>query len=164
MRFVKGDRTLKRITTNNPNGMSENMRNMVFAKNNEVYLRGLGDNAEDISLVNYCRIEYEKQHKCELEKDISAEDFGEYMDYGDLLSNFYWACVGFCEVRARLEVYEDEAEKIRTTCAKHCHMGKDIKLIEREYNEGHEPYGEILAQYEHQLKVCPRICSNYKKA
>jgi hypothetical protein len=153
---------MKRLTTNEPSGMTENMLNMVFGKNNEVYLRGLGENGEDISLVNYCRKEYEKLHGCELEKDISAIDFGDYMDDDDLLSIFYWACVGFSEVRQRLMRYEDEAQKVRMTCSKPCHMGKDIKLIEREYNLGHKPYGEILAQYERQLEECPKICSRYK--
>ena len=154
---------MKRLTTNEPNGMTENMLNMVFGKDNEVWLRGLGDNEEDISLVNYCRKEYNRLYEDSLDDTLTAENFGELMDDDSLLSIMYWACVGFCEVRGRLEVYEDEAEKIRTTCVKSCHMGKDIKLIEREYKEGHEPYGEILAQYEHQLKTCPRICSNYKK-
>lgn len=63
----------------------------------------------------------------------------------------------------RLAFYEDEADKIRMCCAKPCHMGKDIKLIEREYGEGHAPYGAILAQYERQLKECPRICPRYEK-
>lgn len=116
---------MKRITTNKPVGMSENMRNMVFAKDNEVYLRGFGENGEDISLVNYCRPEYEKLHKYELEKNISACDFGEYMDDNDLLSNFYWVCVGFCEVRARLMHYEEKlgeatTEEITEVVARNC--------------------------------------------
>lgn len=61
-----------------------------------------------------------------------------------------------------LEKYQNEAVKIMNTCSKPCHMGKDIKLIEREYNEGHEPYGVILAQYECQLRDCPKICPRYK--
>jgi hypothetical protein len=153
---------MKRLTTNKPKGMTENMLNMVFGKNNEVYLRGLGENQEDISLVEYCKKEYNRLYDDSLDDTWTAENFGELMDDDSLLSIMYWACVGFCEVRARLEVYEDESEKIRTACTKPCHMGKDIKLIKREYKEGHEPYGQILAQYECQLKTCPKICSAYK--
>lgn len=61
-----------------------------------------------------------------------------------------------------LEKYQCEAKKIMITCSKPCHMGKDIKLIEREYELGHKPYGEILAQYEQQIKDCPKICPRYK--
>jgi hypothetical protein len=67
------------------------------------------------------------------------------------------------EVLKKLADYEDEAEKILTCCSKPCHMGKDIKLIEREYREGHEPYGQILAQYERQLEECPKICPRYQR-
>lgn len=61
-----------------------------------------------------------------------------------------------------LEKYQKEANKIVMTCSRVCHMGKDIKLIEREYNGGHEPYGSILAQYEVQVRECPKICPRYK--
>jgi hypothetical protein len=153
---------MERLTTENPKGNTEIMLNIVFVKDNEAWLRRTGENGEDISLINYCIKEHKDFYGYEFDGETSAEEFGEYMDGDDLFCTFYWACVGFAEVRHRLIKYEDESEKIRMTCTKPCHMGKDIKLIEREYNEGHEPYGEILAQYERQLETCPKICSNYK--
>lgn len=97
---------MNRLTTNEPVGNIGVMLNMVYVKDNEVYLRRLGENDEDISLVNYCRQIYEQEYG-KLEKDISAVDFGEYMDDDTLLSVFYWACVGYAEVRERLMKYED---------------------------------------------------------
>lgn len=102
---------MKRLTSNEPQGNTGLMLNMVYVKDNEVYLRGLGENNENISLVDYCRKIYEEEYGIELYKDISAEDFGDYMDDDTLLSVFYWACVGFAEVRERLMVFEDEAER-----------------------------------------------------
>jgi hypothetical protein len=154
---------MKRLTTENPQGNTENMLNMVFVKNGEVYLRGIEEDYTDISLVDYCKSEYKRLYDSEIEESDPCE-FGEYMDDDSLLSVFYWACVGFAEVRQRLTKYEDESEKISMTCSKPCHMGKDIKLIEREYNQGHEPYGQILAQYERQLEECPKICFRYQPA
>lgn len=151
---------MKIIVTENPNNMTETMYNMVFVKNKEVYLRAIAEDNSDISLVEYCKNEYKRLYDQDIEAD--ATEFGEYMDDDSLLSLFYWACVGFAEVREHLKIYETEAEKIRMCCSKPCHMGKDIKLIEREYEEGYEPYGRILAEYECQLRDCPKMCSRYK--
>lgn len=151
---------MKLITTENPKDMVETMHNMVFVKNKEVYLRGIGEEETDISLVDYCKGEYKELYNKDI--NVDAEEFGEYMDDNSLLSVFYWSCVGFAEVREQLKTYEAEAEKIRMCCTKPCHMDKDIKLIEREYEEGHKPYGTILAQYEGQLRDCPKMCTRYK--
>ncbi|MBU5486420.1 hypothetical protein KQI86_19145 [Clostridium sp. MSJ-11] len=151
---------MKKIITESPNDMTESMHNMVFVKNKEVYLRGIGEDYTDISLEDYCKNEYKRLYDEDI--DANVTEFGEYMDDDSLLSLFYWACVGFAEVREHLKIYEDEAKKIRMSCTKLCHMGKDIKLIEREYREGHEPYGQILAEYECQLRDCPKMCSRYK--
>lgn len=101
---------MERLTTNEPQGNTETMLNMVFVKNEEVYLRGIGDDSTDISLVDYCKSEYKRLYGEDIDAD--ATEFGEYMDDDSLLSLFYWACVGFAEVRQRLMKYEDEAEKI----------------------------------------------------
>lgn len=151
-----------KILTESPSDNVETMHNWVFVKNEEVYLRGIGEDGKDISLVDFCKDKYKSLYDSEIEEDDPCE-FGEYMDDDSLLSLFYWACVGFAEVRQYLKFYEDESERIKMTCTKPCHMGKDIKLIEREYKEGHEPYGQILAQYENQLKECPKICSSYRE-
>lgn len=152
---------MKNIITENPKDMIENMHNMVFVKDREVYLRGIGHDASDISLLEFCKKEYKVEYDNDVD-DLSIDEFAEYMDDDSLLSVFYWACVGFAEVREKLKVYELEAEKIRMSCTKPCHMGKDIKLIEREYEEGHKPYGMILAEYEGQLRDCPKMCIRYK--
>ncbi|MBX4259789.1 hypothetical protein KTC96_25010 (plasmid) [Clostridium estertheticum] len=76
---------------------------------------------EDISLINYCRNEYKKQNGCEIGKECSVEDFGEYMENDDFLSIFYWSCVGFAEVRFELMKYEDanvDIKEIKETIAR----------------------------------------------
>ena len=94
-----------RLTTEEPTGNTGNMLNMVFVKDKEVYLRGLGEDYADISLVDYCKAEYKRLYGEEVE--ANATEFGEYMDDDSLLSIFYWTCVGFAEVRERLKQYED---------------------------------------------------------
>ena len=98
---------MKNLVTETPQCPSEYMRNMVLVKDRVVHLRGLGENSKDIRLSDYCKKEYERIHECKLDDDIPVDEFGEYMDYEDLLSNFYWACVGFAEVREKLKQYEE---------------------------------------------------------
>lgn len=95
---------MKLITTENPKNMVETMHNMVFVKNKEVYLRGIGEEETDISLVDYCKSEYKELYNQDI--NVDAEEFGEYMDDNSLLSVFYWSCVGFAEVREQLKTYE----------------------------------------------------------
>lgn len=45
-----------KIITDNPKSNIGNMHNMAFVKDNQVYLRGLGKNNEDISLVKSKRV------------------------------------------------------------------------------------------------------------
>ena len=98
---------MKRLTTNDPINNTENMRNLVFVKNKEVYLRGLDENNEDISLVNYCKAECNKECSAKYDDTWDATTFGELMDCDCIVSVFYYACVGFAEVRERLMKYED---------------------------------------------------------
>lgn len=108
----------------NPDGITEYMHNMVFVKNEEVYLRGMGEDEKDIRLVNFCKEQYKNLNGDEIEEDDPCE-FGGYMDDDSLLSLFYWACVGFAEVREKLKYYEENlndtsVEKITETIARNC--------------------------------------------
>ena len=98
---------MKRLTTNEPKGMVESMRNMVFAKNNEIYLYNMGENSEDISLVDYCKKECKEKCDSHFSDDWNATTFGELMDCDCPVSAFYCACVGFYDIRQRLMKYED---------------------------------------------------------
>lgn len=97
---------MRKMITENPEGMVENMHNMVFVKEAEVYLRGMGKKEEDISLVKFCKEQYKNLNGSEIEESDPCE-FGEYMDDDSLLSQFYWLCVGFAEVREKLKCYEE---------------------------------------------------------
>lgn len=115
---------MRKIINESPEGMVENMHNFVFVKNKEVYLRGIGEDYTDISLVDYCKDEHKRLYDSEIEESDPCE-FGEYMDDDSLLSLFYWACVGFAEVRERLKYYEEKlgettVEEITETIARNC--------------------------------------------
>jgi len=101
-----------RLTTNNPETTMENILNMVFVKNNEVYLRDLGENSEDISLVDYCKKECKAICNSNYSNDYDSETFGELMDCDCTVSVFYVVCVGFAEVRRRLMKYEDKDKEL----------------------------------------------------
>ncbi|ACA57370.1 hypothetical protein FDC45_17805 [Clostridium botulinum] len=115
---------MKKIITENPNNNTEAMHNMVFGKDGEVYLRGIGEDYTDISLVDFCKEEYKRLYDIEIEESDPCE-FGEYMDDDSLLSLFYWACVGFAEVREKLKYYEESlgdttVGEIKETIARNC--------------------------------------------
>ena len=101
---------MKKLITENPKNNTEFMHNMVFVKNKEVYLRKIGDDETDVSLVDFCKEEYKKLYDIEIKENDPCE-FGEYMDDISLLSLFYWACVGFAEVREHLKHYEKIEEE-----------------------------------------------------
>ncbi|MGH4125127.1 MAG: hypothetical protein ACREV6_19600 [Clostridium sp.] len=103
---------MKRLTTNNPETMIENMMNMVFAKDKEVWLRNLGEEGQDISLVDYCKKECKAECDAQYSDDWNAETFGEVMDCDCSVSAFYMVCVGFAEVRQRLMKYEDQDKEL----------------------------------------------------
>ncbi|KHO36733.1 hypothetical protein OR62_11090 [Clostridium tetani] len=98
---------MKKLINENPKNMTANMHNMVFVKDKEVYLRGIGEDYTDISLVDFCKEEYKRLYDAEIEESDPCE-FGGYMDDDSLLSLFYWACVGFAEVREHLKYYEEK--------------------------------------------------------
>ncbi|EQB3099713.1 hypothetical protein ACYIU4_001035 [Clostridium botulinum] len=103
---------MKKTITENPKTNVDVMHNMVFVKDKEVYLRGIGEDYTDISLVDFCKEEYKRLYDIEIEESDPCE-LGEYMDDDSLLSLFYWSCVGFAEVREYLKKYENIKENIK---------------------------------------------------
>jgi hypothetical protein len=99
---------MKRLTFDDPQWNTENMLNRAFVKDRQAYLRGLLDHGkEDISLVDYCASECSKTCKKKL-NNMSAEDFGDYMDCDCPIALLYWIAVGAAELRERLKDYEDK--------------------------------------------------------
>ncbi|EQB3100454.1 hypothetical protein ACYIU4_001790 [Clostridium botulinum] len=103
---------MKKTITENPKTNVEVMHNMVFVKDKEVYLRGVGEDYTDISLIDFCKEEYKRLYDIEIKESDPCE-FGECMDDDSLLSLFYWSCVGFAEVREYLKKYENIEENIK---------------------------------------------------
>lgn len=114
---------MKKLITENPNGMVEHAHNFVFAKGKEVYVRA---GEEEISLVEYIRkldkslfgIDHNEEY-------CNALDFGEYMDEERFTCDMYHALVGFAEVRNYLKEYEEKLgettiEEIIETIARNC--------------------------------------------
>lgn len=98
---------MKKFVTNTPENGVEALLNRVYVKDNEVWLRELGEECEDISLVNFTRKMYKHEYGHELPEEISAEQFGEYMDHAGYTEAFYFLAVGFAEVREKLKRYEE---------------------------------------------------------
>ncbi|KHO32079.1 hypothetical protein OR62_13790 [Clostridium tetani] len=98
---------MKKIITENPQGMIESMHNFVFIENGEVYVR-LADKNEEVSLVEYIRKKDKELYDIEHEEGhCNALDFGEYMDDDRFTCTMYHALVGFAEVREKLKYYEE---------------------------------------------------------
>lgn len=114
---------MKKIITENPQTMVENMHNCVFVKNKEVYLRF---NDEEISLVDYIRKMDKELYGIEHNDSYcNAEEFAEYMDDDRFTCIMYHALVGFAEVRNYLKYYEEKlgeatVEEITETIARNC--------------------------------------------
>lgn len=97
----------RRLTTDEPQGMYEGLHNGTKVINGEVYLRDYEGHG-DMNLMKYIRCKYEEVYNEQLGLDnVPAEEFGEYMDTGDIVSDFYHMCVGYAELRERLKQYED---------------------------------------------------------
>ncbi len=94
----------RRLTTEEPQGNVQWMHNMTGIKNREVYLRDYNGEG-DLSLVDYCKKECNE--RCDIDIDVGAEEFGEYMYCGCIVAQFYWIAVGHAELRAHLSEYED---------------------------------------------------------
>lgn len=114
---------MKKIITEKPQSVIENMHNCVFVKNKEVYVR-LED--EEMSLVDYIRKIDKKLYGIEHDDSYcNAEEFGEFMDQDRFTCTMYYALVGFAEVREKLKYYEEKLgevtlEEIIETIARNC--------------------------------------------
>lgn len=62
-----------------------------------------------------------------------------------------------------LKFFREESIKISNCCGKECHMGKDMRLIKKEFEQGYKPYEMIVIQYNKQLEECPKICLKYRR-
>jgi hypothetical protein len=110
---------MKRFITDEPEGMFEGCLNMAFSKNKEVYLRGIGEGGEDVSLVNYCKKECKERCDRDLD-DVPVEVFAEYMDCECSIAILHSLAIGSAELRGRLKKYEDtglELDRISRTLA-----------------------------------------------
>ena len=97
---------MKRLTTDSPKGYTEWLLNLAFVKDNEVMLRGLGEDNCDISLVDYSKISC--LERCNIDKsEVPTEEFAEHMDCDCLVAVMYFLAVGAAELRERLKEYED---------------------------------------------------------
>ena len=92
-----------RFTTDNPSSNVEGYRSMVFIKDGEVYLRGMGENYSDINLYDYVRENDRDYATCDNE-DLDDIMNDEITSPTQLL---YWLAVGFAEVRRKLQAYEN---------------------------------------------------------
>ena len=98
------------MTHEQPEGMYESLHNTAFVKGKEVYLRGMGENGEDISLCAYCAAQCKERCGTDL-TDISTEEFGEFMDCECPVSLLYAIAIGAAEMREKLSKFEDTEEK-----------------------------------------------------
>jgi hypothetical protein len=106
---------MKRFTTDTPTGNVQGFLNFAFIRNAEVYLRGIGDGGEDISLADYCKKECKERCDNDL-SDVPAEEFAELMDCECPMAVLYALGVAAAELRSRLSEYEDaglEPEEIK---------------------------------------------------
>lgn len=100
---------MMKIVTDTPSSMIGHMRNFVYVKNNEVYVR-LAEG--DLSLVEYIRKADKELYGIDHDDSwCNAKDFGECMDEDRFTCDMYWALVGFADVREHLKKYESEEEQ-----------------------------------------------------
>ena len=97
---------LHRLTTDKPETMVGRMLNMTVVHNNECFIRDW-DGAGDISLVEFCKKECNSKCNREFGDDVTAEDFGDYMDCDCFVAHFYIMACGYVELRERLKYHED---------------------------------------------------------
>lgn len=100
---------MQRLTYDEPEGIYEFMHNTAFVKDREVYLRGYGENGDDINLCAYCAGECKK--KCDVDlAEVPSSEFGEYMDCLCPVSALFFIAAGAAEMREKLKKYEDADE------------------------------------------------------
>jgi hypothetical protein len=99
---------MKRLTFDDPKGMTEGLLNRAYVKDGQVYLRGLEDHGkEDVSLVDYCASQC--LETCDIKNfEASVEEFGEQLDCDCPTALLYFTAIGAAELRERLKDYEDK--------------------------------------------------------
>lgn len=99
-------RIMNRLTTDTPEGNFQTLMNFAYAKNGEVWLRGAGDDGEDVLLNEYIS----QLSKCNLVGcEIETEDVPEACAQGCFchLGALFAAATQAAELRARLSAYEE---------------------------------------------------------
>ena len=143
---------MKPLVTDNPQNNTEQMLNLSFVKNGEVWIRNGGKDGEDCKLVDFCRrmcamsglcayesVTYEATDDLDTIGDILMDCSGE----GCPIGTTYFAMIQAAELRERLRLYEnhgvmpDELERLKK-CRHEC---KIDCLLER-YDELRERLGE----------------------
>lgn len=106
-------RHIKRITTDDPQDNVENMFNLAFVKDGQVWMRCCGEDDKDCTLVSFIKqICRSAEGGClDIPKTDDAEEFScSMMDCAfDLcpVANVYFGLVQAAELRSRLKAYED---------------------------------------------------------
>ncbi len=120
------------IVTDNPDTNVSTALNLFFIRNGEAYVRGYGENGEDISLIDFVKriaiiqailIPYEIT---EYLPDILLDNEPESEE--GLLALFYTAAWAFAEIRERLKKYEEsglEPEEVKSLIEKSKEAGND---------------------------------------
>lgn len=153
---------MKRIITENPQGMIQHMNNFVFVKNNEVYVR-IDD--KEISLVEYIRKMDKELYGIEHDGEMcNAEYFGECMDDDRLTCIMYHALVGFATVRNYLKCYEDanvEETIARNLVAWDTSKDKKESLLPEVYVKNRWVYKELTGEEYNFSKACKKYNIEY---
>lgn len=118
---------MRKLITENPEGMVQHCNNFVFVKDKAVYVRVGEDETEgEMSLVEYIRKMDKELYGIEHNEEYcNALDFGEYMDDDRFTCTMYHALVGFATVRNHLKDYEEKlgeatVEEITENIARNC--------------------------------------------
>ena len=112
-------------------GIYESLFNMTVVKDREVYLVGLGSNGEDISLCKYVAGKCKKQCNADID-DVTAIEFGEFMDCECPYALLYHIAVGYAEMRERL--LNHEAAKIEgRELVLPCKVGDTLYILHDTY-------------------------------
>lgn len=119
---------MNRLTTDTPNGNFETMMNFAYAKNGEVWIRGVGAHGEDMRLNEYIfDVMQGDKNYCEVDH---PDDFPEFCldacfcEFGALFA----AATQAAELRARLAAYEDTGLEPEQ-CAKYAQAEKEGRLL-----------------------------------
>lgn len=119
---------MNRLTTDTPHGNFETMMNFAYAKNGEVWIRGVGAHGEDMRLNEYIfDVMQGDKNYCEVDH---PDDFPEFCldacfcEFGALFA----AATQAAELRARLGVYEDTGLEPEE-CAKYAQAEKEGRYI-----------------------------------